>query len=163
MAKLVFLVATLAIILLAVDASVYRTIITTTEIREDNMRLGQQQGEQQQQQQQCAQQVQRQDLALCEQFLNQDHQQQLRLRSKGGNQQQAEELGQCCQQLSQIRDHGCRCAALSQIVRYQVEMQQDEGEIKRQPVEQLRKMAEQLPVMCQVGQACEIGIQGLSF
>ncbi len=89
MAKLVFLVATLAIILLAVDASVYRTIITTTEIREDNMRLGEQQGEQQQQQQQqqCAQQVQQQDLAPCEQFLNQDHQQQLRLRSKGSNQQ----------------------------------------------------------------------------
>ncbi|KAF5728377.1 2S sulfur-rich seed storage protein 2-like [Tripterygium wilfordii] len=130
MAKLIVFLATLAVLLLLTEASIYRT---TIEIDEENPRR---------QTGQCQEQIHRQhSLSHCQDFMRQ----QMRGRRDDDSQGRREHLEQCCDQLEQL-DTQCRCQGLQRAVK-----EQQQGQRRGQQSQEGRRMldvARDIPSMC---------------
>ncbi|KAI4366133.1 hypothetical protein MLD38_022051 [Melastoma candidum] len=161
------LMASLALLLLQVSASSYRTTVvinedTAPERREQPQRTAEG----------CQGRVQAQQLQSCKQYLrgasgkgSQGYIVLPARRREGGGgqqgqqeqqkrQQQQQQLQQCCQQLKQVEDK-CRCEALKEIVREQ--QQRQPAQQPSQPG-QIQQRASALPVACGLGsQRCQFG------
>ncbi|KAF5730576.1 putative 2S sulfur-rich seed storage protein precursor large subunit [Tripterygium wilfordii] len=130
MAKFTVFLATLAVLLLLTEASIYRT---TIQIDEENPSGQGQQGE-------CQEQIRRQqNLRHCQEYIRQQSQQ----RGRRGD-HQGQDIDQCCDQLEELETR-CRCQGLQQAVREQ--QSQRRGQ---QPQEERRMLdvARDIPSMC---------------
>ncbi|POO00444.1 Napin/ Bra allergen [Trema orientale] len=156
MARLTILAAAglLVAVLFVVNTSVgaHRTTITTVEIESNNLPT-----------QRCEDQIRRQNLRECEQYIRQGRRDDygvLALKGEeeenysGGQQQQWQQLQQCCNQLRQM-DQQCQCEAMSHIVRQQ--RQRQGQQIRGEQLRQMLQRAQNLPNECGTGpQHCDV-------
>ncbi|KAI4320779.1 hypothetical protein MLD38_034224 [Melastoma candidum] len=119
------------------------TTITTVEFEEEATLGGPEQG--------CREQIQRQDLEHCEQYLASRRDR--RAGSGEGYDEGAvarHEMRSCCHQLKQV-DQQCRCQEIRQIVREQ------QQEYAGHEMEEIVRAARELPSMCEMSpRRCEI-------
>ncbi|EEF39550.1 2S albumin precursor, putative [Ricinus communis] len=126
MAKLIPTV-TLISVLLVIIANASFAYGTTIEI--DDTKAG---GEGSRSQQ-CHQEFQRKDLSSCEQYIRQSSSRRspgeelLRMPRAEDQQQETQQLQQCCNQVEQLR-HDCQCEAIKSIAEYQIQQGHLQGE-----------------------------------
>ncbi|XP_009590596.1 2S seed storage albumin protein-like [Nicotiana tomentosiformis] len=147
MAKVMIIgVVSLAVLLMAVTASSFRTTITIAEDAENPR---------EQISQRCQQQIQRaQQLRSCEQYLRQStrfSEEEEEFDNQGRDWRQ--EFPRCCEQLEQIQDEQCRCEGIRQVV----QQQQQRGELQGRERQEVFRTAQTLPGLCRISpQRCEI-------
>ncbi|XP_050217323.1 2S seed storage albumin protein-like [Mercurialis annua] len=148
MAKLTFALIAALLVITATVSSAYRTTITTVEVDETNPRG---------QEQQCREQIQRQDLGVCGQYM---------MQSRGGSrgsreiivelpeqeqQQGRRMLEQCCDKIKQMSDE-CQCEGIQAVTRSLLER----GEIRKEQYEGVMQKARDIPSSCGVRGRCDI-------
>ncbi|CAK7338371.1 unnamed protein product [Dovyalis caffra] len=132
--------AALACILLALvaNASAYRTTITTVEF-DDQSSKSRESGR-------CREQIRKADLSQCEEYVSQSRP---RLALRGihnPEQQEEQQLQQCCQRLREI-DRQCQCDALQSVFDRQTEQR---GPAERETIEQVAKKALEIQTQCRL-------------
>uniref|UniRef100_A0A5B7BE13 Putative Protease inhibitor/seed storage/LTP family n=1 Tax=Davidia involucrata TaxID=16924 RepID=A0A5B7BE13_DAVIN len=138
--RLTLLAATFAVLLAFATASIYRTTITTVEIDEENPS----------QAQRCRQQIQRQRLNECQEYLSQSIRS-IMLPTEMGR-SRGQQLQECCQQLEEVEEQ-CRCEA----VRRAVQQQQQQEELQGQQRREMLQSAQHLTSSCRLQpQRCDI-------
>ncbi|KAI3837756.1 hypothetical protein MKW92_019975 [Papaver armeniacum] len=131
----VLLIAVLS--LAAVEASIYRTTVTTTEIEDDT---------ENQQSQRCQRQMRGMRMNMCQQYLRQSTQRGDDIIMEESNPTR-QGLQDCCREMRGVSEE-CRCEAIRQM------MQQMHGQAYQG---QMMQKARQLPSMCGMGpQYCDI-------
>ncbi|XP_061983091.1 2S seed storage albumin protein-like [Populus nigra] len=120
-------IAVLASLLLALiaNASSYRTTITTVEFDEQSSRS--RSGG-------CQEQIRREDLSSCEQYVSQISRPRLALRGIHNRQGDQEQVQQCCQQIRRV-DRQCQCDALRSVIEEQTQHQRRPEQEETQEVQ----------------------------
>ncbi|EEF39552.1 sweet protein mabinlin-1, chain B [Ricinus communis] len=149
MAKLIPTIALVSVLLFIIaNASfAYRTTITTIEIDESK---GEREGSSSQQ---CRQEVQRKDLSSCERYLRQSSSRRspgeevLRMPGDENQQQESQQLQQCCNQVKQVRDE-CQCEAIKYIAEDQIQQGQLHGEESERVAQRAGEIVSSCGVRC---------------
>ncbi|XP_075481362.1 2S seed storage albumin protein-like [Primulina tabacum] len=150
MTRVIAFAALFAALLAVASATTYTTVVTTTMVDEENPRG---RGES------CMQEYeQQQKMSHCQMWMQKAGGRYLDasfLRSTVSNPMrgQGEHLQQCCQQLEQISSP-CRCEVMKMMWR---EQQMEQGS-RREEMQEMREMVENLPQMCgmQMHEQCRL-------
>ncbi|XVF03971.1 hypothetical protein REPUB_Repub05bG0040000 [Reevesia pubescens] len=128
MAKLALLLATFALVLFLVNASIYRTTIT---VDNDDESPGSQSS--------CQQQIKKQNyLKHCQKYMEE------KCSSYNPNSQH---LDSCCEQLEKL-DRQCRCPGLKQAVQQQMQEQEQQGQMGSEEMQEMYEVAEKIMKKC---------------
>ena len=136
-------------------ATTYTTTVTTITTTTEDEGSSSQQGSRQQ----CREEIQSKDFNMCEKFLMQGQQQgggslRMIVQSDEGKQRREEQQElqtQCCEELKQIKPM-CRCAAIGDVVKQQMEGGQS---MQSKKMRQMLQKAQNLPSRCKFDQPQE--------
>ncbi|XP_062080647.1 2S seed storage albumin protein-like [Humulus lupulus] len=143
----------LVAVLFVVNTSVraHRTTITTVEIESENPEPYQR----------CEEQIRRQNLRQCQQYIREGRGQYgvLEFNNEAENyisSSQTQELQQCCNQLKRM-DQQCQCEAMTHIMRQQ--RRQQGQQLSGERLQQMVQRAQNLPRVCGSGpQQCDVRV-----
>ncbi|KAJ9182730.1 hypothetical protein P3X46_006690 [Hevea brasiliensis] len=140
MAKQKHILITVLLVII-VNASAYRTIITTVEIDEPKPRT---------RTQSCRQEVEEKDLSSCVDYIGQSRKSPV-LALQGVENQQEQVPRQCCSQVKQLRDD-CQCEGITSVLKQQLERE----EVGREEYKQAVQRANNIASSCGLSQRCQI-------
>ncbi|WOH04220.1 hypothetical protein DCAR_0623629 [Daucus carota subsp. sativus] len=155
MANLKLFGALLIALFAVATATTYTTTVTTITTTTEDEGSSSQQGSRQQ----CREEIQGKDFNMCERFLIPDQQQgggslRMIVQSDEGKQRREEQQElqtQCCEELKQIKPM-CRCAAIGDVVKQQMEGGQS---MQSKKMRQMLQKAQNLPSRCKFDQPQE--------
>ncbi|KAK4744122.1 hypothetical protein SAY87_010434 [Trapa incisa] len=133
-----------------VTASAYRTIVTTVVEEEDDSETYQA-SRREGIRESCREQIRKQhNLVHCQQVLSRGS----KLIMLAGDETNAGQLKDCCQQLRQVEER-CRCQGIEKIL----QVQQKQGKLQGRRLREAIQTGENLPNMCRMSpQSCDISV-----
>ncbi|KAL7102024.1 hypothetical protein ACP275_08G093600 [Erythranthe tilingii] len=136
MVKLTLGIVTLTVLVLLAAAATATRTTTTVEI------VNVVAEESSQAQQGCGQEIERQRLSSCREYLTDSSR---FVPENEGGRGWLEEFPRCCEELQQISQH-CRCQAVKQVA----QEQRQEGRLQGREIREMLKTAQSLPTLCRI-------------